>query len=542
MRILLALAVALLVIPVSTQVPKTVAAATPHTFTNPLTPGTPTGAADPYILRYGGNYYFTGTAGCQGGYICVWKSATITGLGTAQKYNVFPIPPCPAPNCKDIWAPEIHYIRGHFYIYYAATSGPAAQRRVFVLADTSTDPVGTYVEANTGYPGGELHEASDLWAIDPDVFTTADGALYVVWAGWPGPVTTGVQNIYIAPMSDPLHLSGPRVLISSPTRPWETVGTPLVNEGPVGFQHGGRTFITYSASFCGTDSYSVGLLTNSDGNLLDPNTWTKTGPIFAEHSGVKGPASFVPITSPGGEDWFLVHSNTVGCGPGRVIRAQRLYWDTNGMPLLGYPIADGVPIVAPAGELGSTGSPDPFSDGWGNAFGDASEGDRVDGVQSGRWRISSPTSAMVTAPEETAQLFQAGNPNYETYSVEATVRWLGAAAGDSRYGVYACYSDHLNYVESFIDPRSGELLTDAVVQGVDAGRQATPLPAGFDPRQAHTIVVRKVGATFTFSVDGSTQQQRTFDGTAPVLLSGQVGLVTQNSVATYQDVRVFDTL
>jgi GH43 family beta-xylosidase len=172
---------------------------------------------------------------------------------------------------------------GHYYIYYAADDGKDANHRIFVLTATGSDPAGSYVEANTGYPSGELYEQSGLWAIDPNVFS-AGGRLYATWSGWPTS-SGGRQNLYITPMSDPLHLSGPRVQISAPSRPWETVGFP-VDEGPVGFQHGGKTFITYSASFCGSSSYAVGLLTNTNGNLLDPGSWVKTGPIFKYHSGV----------------------------------------------------------------------------------------------------------------------------------------------------------------------------------------------------------------------------------------------------------------
>jgi GH43 family beta-xylosidase len=37
-------------------------------------------------------------------------------LGSATRYPVWKIPACPAPNCADVWAPEIHQIAGHFYI------------------------------------------------------------------------------------------------------------------------------------------------------------------------------------------------------------------------------------------------------------------------------------------------------------------------------------------------------------------------------------------------------------------------------------------
>ena len=92
----LALILALVLLSWGTGVVPARAAAASDTFTNPIAH-----SDDPYIIRYQGYYYFTGTDGCQGGYLCVWKTATIAGLGSATKYSVFKIPGCPAPNCAD---------------------------------------------------------------------------------------------------------------------------------------------------------------------------------------------------------------------------------------------------------------------------------------------------------------------------------------------------------------------------------------------------------------------------------------------------------
>jgi GH43 family beta-xylosidase len=531
-RIGLGLLLAMLLVPLRAQAA--------GSFGNPIAH-----SADPWIIQYGGFYYFTATQGCDAGYVCVWKSATITGLGSAPKYDVFQIPGCPSPNCAQVWAPEIHLVGGTFYIYYTADDGSDANHRIFVIQDTSSDPVGAYAEAATGYPHGQLWDSSNLRAIDPDVFQTADGRLYATWSGWPD--STGAeQDIYIAPMSDALHLSGGRVRIAQPTRGWEQVQGPYV-EGPVGFQHGGKTFITYSASACSSTSYAVGLLANTDGNLLNPGSWTKSGPVFKYHSGVNGTASFVPTRSPDGtEDWFLVHSNPTGCDGNRVIRAQRLYWDAaDGSPLMGYPIADGVQITAPAGELGSTGGGDPFPGGWGNAFGDAAEGDTTDGVRAGNWSVRSASSAGLGSfgGYSWTRLFKASNPNFQTYTVSADLQWVatGSTSAFPKYGIYACYDDRNNWVTAWIDRKYMVLATYAVVQGTAQSWQNAPLPAGFDPTRYHTLTVRKMGATFTFYLDGVQLQQRVFPGTFPVLTNGQVGLITEDTEANYQNVSVYDT-
>lgn len=516
------------------------AAATAASFTNPVAAN----RSDPHIIAAGGSYYYTSSDGCVAGYLCVWEAATLTGLGAATRHPVWRIPDCPAANCAEVWAPEIHHLDGRFYIYYTATDTTHANHRIFVLESTTGTPTGAFSEADTGYPHGQLREPSDQWAIDANVFTGPDGRLYATWSGW-ATSAGGRQHLYIAPMSDPLHISGPRVQISTPERPWEIVAHP-VNEGPVGFVHNGRTFISYSASACWDTSYAVGLLTNTGGNLLDPAAWVKTGPHFKFANGVRAPASFVPIqTLDGTEPWFLVHSNTAGCDPARVLRAQRMYWDPDGTPVLGYPVADGVALAPPSGELGSTGTPNPYEQGWGDAFGDAAAGDATRGRRTGAWTVVSSTAARITSFGGTTwtQLFRATNPNYETYTVGVGMQWAatGASAQYPKYGIYASYADRDNFVAAFIDIKHRVLATFAVVQGVAAAWQNAALPAGFDATSFHRLSVRKTAATYQFSLDGVLMQQRTFTGTAPVLLNGQVGLVTEDTKANYRNLTITDT-
>jgi GH43 family beta-xylosidase len=520
--------------------PSTGAAAA--TFTNPVA----TNRSDPHIIAYGGRYLLTSTDGCVAGRMCVWESATLTGLGTATRHVVWQVPACPAPNCASVWAPEIHEIGGQFYIYYTARSSPTAGHRLFVLRSTDRTPTGPYVEADTGYPHGQLSASGDLGAIDPNVFTGPDGRLYLTWSGraYAG---ADHQSIFIAPMSDPLHVGGARVEISAPDRPWEGVGG-KVNEGPVGFVRDGRTFISYSGSHCDSDSYAVGLLTNGTGDLLDPAAWTKTGPHFKYRGDARATASFVPIqTVDGAEPWFLVHANTrsPGCDPSRVLRIQRMYWDPDGTPVLGYPVSGGVAQSPPHGELGSTGNPNPYERGWGDAFGDAAGGDTAHGRRTGAWTVTSRTEASVTSFGGTGwtQLFRASNPNYETYTVTVGAQWVatGATSQYPKYGIYASYADRNNFVAVFIDLKYRVLATYAVVQGAPAGWQNAPLPAGFRAGDFHKLSVRKTGATYRFSLDGVQLAQRTFTGTFPVLLNGQVGLVTEDTKANYRNLAVTDT-
>ena len=137
--------------------------------------------------------------------------------------------------------------------------------------------------------------AAVAWLVT-GVLTAANGQLYFVWSGWPGTTDQGVQNLYIASMSDPLTLSGSRSMISTPTFAWEKNGQ-LVNEGPEALIHNGTLSIIYSASGYWTQDYALGRLTyDGTGSLLDAANWAKApSPVFAKTNEIVGVghASFV---------------------------------------------------------------------------------------------------------------------------------------------------------------------------------------------------------------------------------------------------------
>ena len=83
------------------------------TFTNPIRNG-----ADPWVFQKGEHYYYCASAG---GGISVSKSSKLTDHGTLKKVWDSPEQGW---NSANIWAPELHYIAGHWYIYYAAGEKP----------------------------------------------------------------------------------------------------------------------------------------------------------------------------------------------------------------------------------------------------------------------------------------------------------------------------------------------------------------------------------------------------------------------------------
>ena len=322
------------------------------TFTNPLLPA----GADPWSIYHEGYYYYTHTTGRN---LTLWKTRTLSELGSAPNRVVW-TPPATGPNSRDIWAPELHFLRGKWYLYYAADAGSNQTHRLWVLENSSPDPLqGTWIDK------GQLTDATNKWAIDGSVFEN-NGQLYVVWSGWEGDVN-GRQEIYIAKLKNPWTVDGPRYKLSTPVFAWERDGDLRssdnpphvdVNEGPQLLRHNDKLFLVYSASGCWTDSYTLGMLTASTGSdLLQPGSWTKSSrPVFqpSPASKVFAPGHNSFFKSPDGQqDWILYHANNEpgqGCGRFRSPRAQQFTWNPDGTPNFGVPVAPGQPLPRPSGE------------------------------------------------------------------------------------------------------------------------------------------------------------------------------------------------
>lgn len=310
------------------------------TFTNPVREH----AADPWVVCRNGVYYMTNTTG---GGVVVRKSLTLAGLGAAPDVPVWRAGgPGNEKYTRDVWAPELHFLNGRWYVYYCATDGPDPNRRVFVLRADTDDPQGAYT-----FKGKLAATDSDDYAIDPTVYQAPRGRLFLLWSGRP---PGGEQTIYIAPMSDPWTVSGPRVSLSTPDLDWERHGWP-VNEGPEVLRHGGRTLVFYSGSGYTTPDYALGMLVNSDGNMLNPASWAKSPvPVFGQYHGpdgaVEGTGHNGFFKSPDGtEDWIMFHGRDPG-KPARHAYAQRFGWAADGTPEFGPAVPRGVALAAPSGE------------------------------------------------------------------------------------------------------------------------------------------------------------------------------------------------
>lgn len=315
------------------------------TFQNPVLSSGP----DPWVIEKDGFYYYMHTTGNN---LRLWKTAKMSELASAPSKIIWTPSTTGGNASRDIWAPEIHFLDGKWYVYFTAGPGNCCGgQRLWVLENEAADPTtGTWVEK-----GQIAVPNQDLWAIDATILEQ-NNKRYLLWSGQePGSVE---QRLYIAPMSNPWMISGPRAELSRPEFPWERNGDPKVNEGPQVLKRNNKTFIVYSASHCSSDDYALGLLsTNSTADPMLPTSWTKSAtPVFtkdpADRAYGPGHNSFFKSKN-GQEDWILYHANAnpgQGCGDARSPRMQKFTWNADDTPNFGTPEPIGMQLPEPSGE------------------------------------------------------------------------------------------------------------------------------------------------------------------------------------------------
>jgi GH43 family beta-xylosidase len=308
--------------------------------------------ADPWIYKHTDGYYYFTASVPEYDRIELRRATSIQGLTDTDTKTIW-MKHETGLMSANIWAPEIHFIDGKWYVYFAAartseTKDGLFDHRMFVLENSSANPLeGDWIEK------GQVKTKWESFALDATTFEHK-GIRYYVWAQ-KDPEIVGNSNLYISEMENPWTLKGEQVCITTPEYEWEKIGF-LVNEGAAVLKRNGRIFISFSAS--ATDfNYCMGLLTaDENSNLLDPRSWNKsTEPVFTtnEETGQYGPGhnSFT-VSEDGTQDILVYHARNykeiVGdplYDPNRHTRVQTITWNEDGTPHFGVPVPDAKPVL-----------------------------------------------------------------------------------------------------------------------------------------------------------------------------------------------------
>lgn len=293
--------------------------------------------ADPYLYKHtDGYYYFTGSYPLYDR-IVLRRAKTLEELPQAEEVVVWEKHESGVMS-EHIWAPELHFIDGKWYIHFAAGERDDVWAiRPYVLECEDANPLtGQWVEK------GQVNTEFQSFSLDATTFEN-NGKRYLVWAQKVENDT--ISNLYIGEMENPWTIKN-QVLLSTPEHAWEN-SVFYVNEGAAVIKRNGKVFIAFSAN--ATDhTYAVGYLAaDQDSDLLDPNSWFKTPePVFvtSEETEEYGPGHNSFSVDEDGFDLLVYHARPYKEIKGnslydhnRHARIQRLFWNEDGTPFFGTP-------------------------------------------------------------------------------------------------------------------------------------------------------------------------------------------------------------
>ncbi|WP_438350401.1 S-layer homology domain-containing protein [Paenibacillus sp. FA6] len=299
-------------------------------FNNPLYQG-----QDPFVAYQDGFYYYVSSSNLDSNNkVYVSKSRTLTDQG--EKVMVFDS----QGTQTRIFAPEIFFLQGKWYIYYCADVDEYGYRHMpVVLEGVTDDPQGEYVYKGVLYAGenGEYKQANDFTVFE------YNEEIYAIW----GTLGSGEPiGPAIVKMDNPYTITNDRSFLNK-------VGG---GEGPRVLQKDGKVFVTMSEGDYQSDGYRLSYFMNTDGDFLNEDSWTRTDDVFVSTRDVSGPARAGFVKSADGkEDWMIYHSRVykgTERNSWRQVNIKKFDWNEDGTPNFGSPVSPGEWQSYPSGDLG----------------------------------------------------------------------------------------------------------------------------------------------------------------------------------------------
>lgn len=420
--------------------------------------------ADPFVLKHRGEYwaYCTGPwpDGAWFGVLHSRDLARWRAVGGAME----PMPgdwPC-------LWAPEVSYYGGRFYLYYSCGDETNMQIRVAV----ADHPAGPFRDS-----GHRL--TAEPFAIDPHVFADADGARYLFYA------TDYLDHSHVGTgtardrLLDPFTLAGQPVPVTRARHPWQVYDPSRAAkggvrwhtvEGPFVLSHKGRYYQMFSGGNWQNPSYGVSYAVSERVDGADEWAQSADGvavlPILRTVPGqVIGPGHNSVVRGPDNRERYCVYHRWALDGSGRVMAVDPLDWAGERLFLLG-PSTDARPLALPTHSDFFAGPG--LGPGWAPA--------------GGSWSVADGVAAQTAAASARA----AFSPTPPAYLAEVSVAALDPAAPGA-FGVAVGPA-----VQLLIEPADRWLV--ARLRRDNAWEEHPfPLPSHFEPAAFNLLRV-EVGA------------------------------------------------
>jgi arabinan endo-1,5-alpha-L-arabinosidase len=287
-------------------------------------------AHDPVIIREGDTWYLFSTG------VSIRRKRSDDGVHWEQMAPVFGLQPdwhlqMVPKNDGNLWAPDIFYYQGQFYLYYSVSSFGSNTSTIGLATTPTLDPE----DPNYGWvdEGVVIHSTTfdDYNTIDPNVLQDRDGNLWLSF----GSFWSGIKLVKLDP--ETMKPAAGESLYSIAARPGNTA-----IEAPFIIERDGYYYLFVSHDFCcrGVDStyrIVVGRAEQITGPYVDREGTPMMGGggtlIDAGDERWRGPGHNAVYQQ--GQSDILVNHAYDGENYGRAtLQIRPLYWDIDGWPTL----------------------------------------------------------------------------------------------------------------------------------------------------------------------------------------------------------------
>jgi arabinan endo-1,5-alpha-L-arabinosidase len=404
----------------------------------------------------------------------------------------------PCGDNKDVaslWAPDIRYIDGRYYMYYVVTQTKVTSgcNDNAIGVATAPTPTGPWKDSGAPVVGPREGNGGFLWTFDPSEFTRKDGTHFLYYGSYNG-------GVYVTKLSpDGTRRVGKQTMVAIDNR----------YEGAYVVRHGSFYYLFGSSANCcagPTTGYSVyvGRSRSLRGPFVDKQGQSMTesrvgGSIVVTPNGNKwvGTGHNAVVTDLSGQDYLVYHAinrhdpylNEPFGTNERPMLLDRLDW-VNGWPT----VRDG--RWASAGPQPAPVTDGPVNDSFNRTTSLGDGWNRIGGA----WHLLKEADGQGYAIQQGASdrrgLLIARSSLPANVRAEADLRLAGGRAA----GVVVRYKNENNYAVAWLDRRANDLVTDAVVGGRSVGQKSASLPTDFPFGKWHNVAVQVRGSKMTAEV------------------------------------------
>jgi arabinan endo-1,5-alpha-L-arabinosidase len=230
------------------------------------------------------------------------------------------------------WAPDIIYMNGQFYLYYACSTFGSQVSAIGLATNPTLDSsAANYLWTDQG-PVIQSNGSVNYNAIDPSILLASDGHLWMTF----GSFWDGIKMIELDPATGK-RISPASTVFSMARHPPSTA-----IEGSCLIQHSNNyyLFVNWDTCCAGLDStynIHVGRSASVTGTFVDRNGSAMTsggGTTFAESTGRYLGPGHAGVFIDGETNWITYHFYDGTNNGASKLAMGRLYWTADGWPVL----------------------------------------------------------------------------------------------------------------------------------------------------------------------------------------------------------------